>query len=55
MNEVKKYSPETRQRAVRLVQEHAEEYSSQWAAIESIAEKIGCTAQTLRTWVLRRP
>jgi transposase len=53
MSKVKKYSPETRERAVRLVLEHVEEYSSQWAAIESIAEKIGCTPQTLRTWVLQ--
>ena len=53
MSKVKKYSQETRERAVRLVQEHAEEYSSQWAAIESIAGKIGCVPQTLRSWVLQ--
>jgi transposase len=53
MSKVKKYSQETRERAVRLVQEHAEEHSSQWAAIESIAGKIGCVPQTLRSWVLQ--
>jgi len=47
------YSPEVRERAVRLVFEHQKEYASQWAAIKSIASKIGCTAETLRTWVRR--
>jgi len=47
------YSPEVRERAVRLVFEHQKEYESQWAAIKSIASKIGCTAETLRTWVRR--
>jgi len=51
MNTIRKYSPEVRDRAVRLVLEHEEEYDSQWAAIGSIAEKIGCTAETLRKWV----
>ncbi len=48
-----KYSPEVRERAVRLVQAHRGEYSSLWAAIESIASKIGCSAQTLHEWVKR--
>lgn len=48
-----KYSPEVRERAVRMVFEARGEHSSQWAAIESIAGKIGCTAQTLLSWVRR--
>jgi transposase len=46
-----RYSPEVRERAVRMVREHESEYDSQWAAIRSIAEKIGCTAETLRKWL----
>jgi transposase-like protein len=40
-----------RERAVRMVQEHRSEHPSQWAAIESIAAKVGCVPQTLHTWV----
>lgn len=46
-----KYSPELRERAVRMVFEHQGEHASQWAAIHSIAGKVGCTTETLRNWV----
>ena len=51
MNTSKRYSPEIRERAVRMVLEQKAEHSSQWAAIQSIAAKIGCTSETLRRWV----
>ncbi len=53
MTRAKKYSVETRERAVRLVFDHELEHASQWAAIVSIAGKIGCTPETLRSWVRR--
>ena len=46
-----RYSPEVRERAVRMVLEHQGEHDSQWSTIRSIAEKIGCTCETLRKWV----
>lgn len=46
-----KFSPEVRARAVRMVLDHQGEYSSRWAAVSSVAAKIGCTAQTLNEWV----
>lgn len=51
MNKSKKFSPEFRERAIRMVLEHRGEYPSLWAAVESIAPKIGCVPQTLLTWV----
>jgi len=53
MKKSNKFSPEVRERAVRLVQEHRGEYPSLWLAVESIAPKIGCVPQTLLTWVKR--
>ena len=46
-----KYSAEVRERAVRLVSDNIRDYESEWAAMCSIAEKIGCTAERLRKWV----
>jgi len=53
MNRPGKYPQEIRERTVRLVQEHAGEYPSQWAAITSIATKCGITPETVRKWVRR--
>ena len=46
-----KFSPEVRERAVRMVYEVRESHDSQWAAIEAVSNKIGCTAQTLSNWI----
>ena len=51
MSKTPRFSPEVHERAVRMVQEHRGEYPSLWAAIESIAPKIGCVPQTLLEWV----
>jgi len=54
MNKSNKYSPEVRERAVRMVEKHCSEYSLLWVAIESIALKIGCSAHILLEWVCRQ-
>ena len=51
MKKTTNFSPEVRERAVRMAREHQGEHESQWAAICSIATKIGCTAETLRRWI----
>ena len=53
MSRPTKFSPEVQERAVRMVLEGRGEHDSQWAAIRSVAGKIGCTAETLRRWVRR--
>ena len=54
MKRTNPFPAEIRDRAVRLVAQHRSEYRSEWAALESIAAKIGCTAMTLRNWVRQR-
>jgi len=51
MNKLTRFPKEVRERAIRMVFEHTEEYGSQWAAIRSIADKIGMSPETLRKWV----
>ena len=51
MGRPSRYSPEVKERSVRMVHEHATEHGPQWQAIRSMAEKLGCTAETLRRWV----
>src|SRR5690606_692705 len=46
-----RFSPEVRARAIRMVQDHAPDYPSQWSAIGSTAQKIGCSGETLRNWI----
>jgi transposase len=51
MGRLSRFAPEVRARAIRMVQEHGADYPSQWAAIQAIAPKLGCTDETLRRWV----
>ena len=53
MPRTNRYSPEVRERAVRMVAEHRDEYPSEWAAFTSISAKLGMTPETLRVWVRR--
>ena len=53
MNTQKRYSPEFRERAVRLIDEQMKEGKSQWAGIQSISQKLGCTPESLRRWTRR--
>jgi transposase-like protein len=53
MARVSRYSPEVRERAVRLVVDHLDDYPSEWAAMRSVATKLGMTPETLRSWVRR--
>ncbi len=53
MTRPSRYPPEVRERAIRRVLDHEGEYESQWQAIRSIADKIGCSSETLRNWVRR--
>ena len=54
MNKRTRYSPEVRERAIRLVREQRGSHASEWAAVTSIATKIGCSTQTLWQWVKRQ-
>jgi transposase len=53
MTKATRYPPELRERAMRLVREHRAEHPSEWAAIESVAKKLGMTPETLRKWLRR--
>jgi transposase len=54
MGRPSRFSPEVRERAVRMVEEHREAHASEWAVLQSVAPKLGCTAETLRSGFGRR-
>jgi transposase len=54
MGKASRFPQEVKDRAIRLVQEQAKEHPTQWAAIRSIAEKIGCSPETLRSWIRQK-
>ena len=51
MGRPSRFSPEVRERAVRMVEEHREAHASEWAVLQSVAPKLGCTVEALRKWV----
>ena len=51
MGRPSRFSPEVRERAVRMVEEHRVTHASEWGVLQSVAPKLGCTAETLRKWV----
>ena len=53
MGKINRYAPEVRDRAIRMVTDHRGKYPSQWAAIQSVSQKLGTTPETLRAWVRR--
>ena len=54
MGRPSRFSPEVRERAIRMVEEHREAHASEWAVLQSVAPKLGCTAETRRQWGGRR-
>ncbi len=53
MSRPSKFSPEVRERAIRMVAEHRDEYTSQWAAIKAISEMLGISTEALRKWIIQ--